>query len=92
MLDTQYKKILHLFNCKTKIFLTYLSSFQTIYCHTDIKITLFEAKAIFWGAKQIQLGSCKAWVVLQPYINQKYQIIYNTESQIVCSCKPLHVS
>ena len=36
----------------------YLSSFKSINCHTDVKVTLFEPKSIFGGAKQAQFSSC----------------------------------
>lgn len=40
----------------------YLSSFKSINCHTDVKVTLFEPKSIFGGAKQAQFSSCQGYM------------------------------
>lgn len=40
------------------MWLLYLSSFKSVNCHADIKVTLFEPKSIFGGAKQAQFSSC----------------------------------
>lgn len=40
------------------MWLLYLNSFKSVNCHADIKVTLFEPKSIFGGAKQAQFSSC----------------------------------
>lgn len=36
----------------------YLRSLKPVDCHADVKVTLFEPKSIFGGAKQAQFSSC----------------------------------